>query len=85
MDMASGDFAASWAFVLEPNASGGTRLIERSRARMEAPSSAATFLRPIFGFGVFVMIRRQLLGIRDRVEVVGQDFVISPDAAPATA
>ena len=63
----SGDFAASWSFVLEPTGAGGTRLIERARARMETPQGATAFLRPILGFGVFVMMRRQLLGIRDRV------------------
>jgi hypothetical protein len=71
MDAASdGDFAASWSFVLEPTGSGGTRLIERARARMEAPRGAAALLRPILGFGVFVMMRRQLLGIRDRVHAM---------------
>jgi hypothetical protein len=70
----SGDFAASWAFVLEPR-DGGTRLIERFRARMEPPTAPSgrtqeipAFARQMFGFGVFVMVRRQMLGIRDRVE-----------------
>ena len=36
-----GDFNASWAFVLEPNAKGGTRLIERFRGRMEVPDRPA--------------------------------------------
>lgn len=75
MDRAmSGDFAASWAFVLEPR-DGATRLIERFRVRMEAPTSAEGkgarlpgFVRTLMGFGVFVMVRRQMLGIRDRVE-----------------
>lgn len=71
----TGDFAASWAFVLEPKADGGTRLIERFRASVVAPERAAgtastipPFAFSILGFGVFVMIRRQMLGIRDRVE-----------------
>jgi hypothetical protein len=70
----SGDFAASWAFVLEPR-DGGTRLIERFRARMELPPATSgrtkeipPFARGMFGFGVFVMVRRQMVGIRDRVE-----------------
>jgi hypothetical protein len=66
MDFASGEFAASWAFVLEPTTAGGTRLIERVRARMEAPAGATVLARRLFGFGVFVMLRRQLLGIRER-------------------
>lgn len=71
----TGDFAASWAFVLEPKADGGTRLIERFRASMVAPErptgkpfAIPPFAFSILGFGVFVMIRRQMLGIRDRVE-----------------
>lgn len=71
----TGDFAASWAFVLEPRGDGGTRLIERFRASMAAPErpsgkpfSIPGFAFSILGFGVFVMIRRQMLGIRARAE-----------------
>jgi proline iminopeptidase len=70
-----GDFRASWAFVLEPQPDGGTRLIERFRGRMEMPAEAGTAARrapAIAGrallFGLFVMVRRQLIGIRDRAE-----------------
>ena len=81
---AGGDFAASWSFVLEPTGSGGTRLIERARARMETPQGATAFLRPIFGFGVFVMMRRQLLGIRERVRST-RPFEGGPQAALAAS
>jgi hypothetical protein len=64
------DFTASWAFVLEPLADGRTRLVERFRIRFgdapDRPWTRATL--PIMGFGVFVMLRKQLLGIRDRAE-----------------
>ncbi len=70
----SGDFAASWAFVLEPRGD-GTRLIERFRVRMDPPATKSgqparvgEIGRKLLGFGVFVMVRRQMLGIRDRVE-----------------
>ncbi|MEZ4597021.1 MAG: hypothetical protein R3C32_09400 [Chloroflexota bacterium] len=66
-----GDFAASWAFVLKPGAHDGTRLVERFRVRMEAPAKAQPFMRvarACLGFGVFVMTRRQMLGIKDRAE-----------------
>lgn len=69
-----GDFKASWAFVLEPRPQGGTRLIERFRGRMEAPEgSRASQMGPAVAgnmlvFGLFVMVRRQLIGIRDRAE-----------------
>jgi hypothetical protein len=66
-----GDFAASWAFVLEPIGEARTRLVERFRISMlPAPEAKPIppFVRTMLGFGVFVMIRRQMLGIRDRVE-----------------
>jgi proline iminopeptidase len=66
-----GDFTASWAFVLEPTAKGGTRLIERFRGRMEVPEGARMnpkMAGTMLVFGLFVMVRRQLVGIRGRVE-----------------
>jgi proline iminopeptidase len=67
-----GDFQASWAFVLEPLPEGRTRLIERFRGRMEPPQEAPRFAPELAGkallFGLFVMVRRQMLGIRDRAE-----------------
>jgi hypothetical protein len=63
-------FAASWAFVLRPLDNGRrTRLVERFRVRMPAPESpAAGVMGSMFGFGVFAMTRKQMLGIRDRAE-----------------
>ena len=70
-----GEFLGSWAFVLEPSASGGTRLIERFRGHVtpaEGQAGKQASMPPFTGnvlqFGLFVMVRRQLLGIRDRVE-----------------
>jgi hypothetical protein len=70
-----GDFRASWAFVLVPRPEGGTRLIERFRGRMDVPAEAGAAARmapAVAGkallFGLFVMVRRQLIGIRDRAE-----------------
>jgi hypothetical protein len=63
------EFAASWAFVLEPLDGGRTRLIERFRVRFEGTAPAFRLIAPIMGFGVFVMVRRQLLGIRERAEL----------------
>jgi len=60
-------YAASWTFVLEPTPT-GTRLIERFRVRLEGGSQLAPIAQPALGFGVFLMARRQLLGIRDRAE-----------------
>jgi hypothetical protein len=63
-------FAASWAFALEPLDDGRrTRLVERLRVRMEAPAGPASVIAgEAFGFGVFAMVRKQMLGIRDRAE-----------------
>ena len=69
-----GDFKASWAFVLEALPEDRTRLIERFRGLMEMPQrSQASRMGPavtgnVLVFGLFVMARRQLIGIRDRAE-----------------
>jgi hypothetical protein len=62
------DFAMSWAFVLEPVGLGQTRLIERVRGRFGPATTGSQMTLPLMGFGVFVMMRKQMLGIRDRVE-----------------
>lgn len=63
------DFAASWAFVLEDLGGGRTRLLERFRVRFgEADKPWMRVTMPMMGFGVFVMMRKQLLGIRERAE-----------------
>lgn len=91
----SGDFAATWAFELQPRDGGGTRLVERFRIRMEAPGKAERLMRAargFLGFGVFVMTRRQMLGIKDRAEgrfgAPRRSFPIHPgggsDVAPTT-
>jgi hypothetical protein len=63
------EFAASWAFTLEPLDGGKTRLIERFRVRFDGAAPAFRLIGPVMGFGVFVMVRRQLLGIRERAEL----------------
>ncbi len=63
------EFAASWAFVLEPLDLGRTRLIERFRVRFGQPTPAFRIIAPTMGFGVFVMLQRQMLGIRDRAQM----------------
>jgi hypothetical protein len=61
------DFAASWGFYLEPQAEGKTRLIERFR--IQAPSNApAPVLNEVLGTGIVLMARKQLIGIKERVE-----------------
>lgn len=63
------EFRASWAFVLVDLGGGRTRLVERVRTRFGPSDKPWTrFTLPMMGFGVFIMIRRQLLGIQERVE-----------------
>jgi hypothetical protein len=84
------DFAASWAFVLEPLTGGRTRLIERFRVRFgESDKPWTAFTLPLIGFGVFLMTRRQMLGIKERAESPSAS-IPSPrpdaaDTAPVTA
>jgi len=78
------EFEATWTFMLEPVAEGRTRLIERFRIRFGAPSIGARISGPALAFGVFLMMRRQLIGIRDRaVRAVGPSS--EPRSEPATS
>ncbi|MBK8050973.1 MAG: hypothetical protein IPK16_30070 [Anaerolineales bacterium] len=65
------DAASTWAFTLQPQTGGRTRLIARWRARYPGPKSHSRlaffigiFLEPI----QFFMERKMLLGIRQRAE-----------------
>jgi hypothetical protein len=62
------DFAASWAFDLEPLDGGRTRLVERYRVHLGEGTPATRLASPLMGFGVFMMTRKQMLGVRDRAE-----------------
>jgi hypothetical protein len=66
-------FTAAWIFALEPLEGGRTRLIERFRVRMDGATPASRFLAPALGVGVFVMTRRQMLGIKARAEKLARD------------
>ena len=73
------DFAASWAMVLEPVGDDRSRLIARFRVRLGEGNPAARMAGPFMGFGVFAMMRKQMLGIRDRAErTVGTEPAMSP-------
>ena len=62
------EFAASWAFVLEPLGEERTRLIERFRINLGGAGPWNRYTTPLMGFGVFVMMRKQMLRIRERAE-----------------
>jgi len=62
------DFSASWAFYLKPTEDGKTRLIERFRAKTPGNAPANVVLGEIMGTGLVLMARKQMLGIKERVE-----------------
>ena len=57
------DFKVSWAFVLEPAGHGRTRLVERCRGWFGQGNAGSKALMPALGFGVFVMMQRQMVEI----------------------
>lgn len=62
------EFAASWAFVLEPLDGHRTRLTERVRYWGAEGNPMSEAALSVLGFGVFVMMQRQMVGIRKRAE-----------------
>lgn len=72
------EFAASWAFVVEPAGEGRTRLIERFRLRGAEDGAGARAMGALLGFGVFVMAQRHMVGLKQRAEGLGR-----APAAPA--
>ncbi|MEX1295270.1 MAG: hypothetical protein AB1Z67_03765 [Candidatus Limnocylindrales bacterium] len=67
-DMAMSEFRASWAFILEPASGGRTRLIERTRLWAADSGGPQRVALPLMGLGVFVMTRKQMLGLKERAE-----------------
>jgi len=75
------DFSASWGFYLEPKGEGKTRLIERFR--VDAPQNAPkAVMNEAFGTGVALMARKQLIGIKERVERLGVQQEADADVQP---
>jgi hypothetical protein len=64
------EFAASWAFFLQPIEEGKTRLIERFRVRTPGGGPANMIMGEVMGTGIVLMTRKQMLGIKERVEGV---------------
>ena len=84
MSATPGEFAASWAFVVEPLDARRTRLIERVRYWGEEGSPATKVALSALGFGVFVMMQRQMVGIRTRAEQSAVDRSLQPtDVSPS--
>lgn len=80
--LAMTEFRATWTFVLRPIDDGHTRLIERARVFAPQSGPVQRLVLPMFGMGVFVMSRKQLLGIRERAEE-GPRAQVEPLAAAA--
>jgi len=78
------DFKASWAFVLDPVDDAHTRLIERFRVETPTASKGQKLGMPFMGMGVFLMERKQMLGIKERAEQ-GPESETAAEPAPAGA
>ena len=73
------EIKASWAFYLQPE-DGGTRLIERFRAKTPGSGPATAVLGEIMGTGIVLMTRKQMLSIKERVERLELAATESADA-----
>jgi hypothetical protein len=62
------EFRASWAIVLEPLGERRTRLVERFRVWTPLPTPAQRMGLPFMGYGVFLMTRKHMLGLKERAE-----------------
>jgi len=63
----------SWVFILEPLDGGArTRLVERWRGRMAGVPRKLKSLQAPFDLGELIMIRKQMLGIRERAERIAR-------------
>lgn len=67
-DLAMPEFRATWAFILEPQADGSTRLIERLRLWTGEAGLTQQLGLPLMGLGVFLMTRKHMLGVKERAE-----------------
>ena len=76
------EFAASWSFVLEPLGPNRTRLIERMRYWSADGTPVTKAALSLLGFGVFVMMQRQMTGIRARVLRLAIEDALRPIVAP---
>ena len=72
------EFKASWAFVLDPIGPNRTRLIERMRYWGGEGTPVAKAALSLLGFGAFVMMQRQMVGIRSRAEQLASEEALPP-------
>jgi hypothetical protein len=79
------EFKASWAFVLEPVGPNRTRLIERMRYWGGEGTPASRAALSMLGFGAFVMMQRQMVGVRSRAEQLAVEESLPPILAAKPA
>ena len=79
------EFTASWSFVLEPLGPNRTRLIERMRYWSAEGTPVTKAALSLLGFGVFVMMQRQMTGIRARVLRLAIEDALRPIIGPEPA
>jgi hypothetical protein len=72
------EFSASWAFILRPLPAEQTRLIERTRIAVPAGGMGALAFHSVTGLGIFLLQRKQLLGIKARAEQAWRGHVEGP-------
>jgi hypothetical protein len=72
------EFRASWSFVLEPLGPSRTRLIERMRYWSAEGTPVTKAALSLLGFGAFVMMQRQMTGIRERAERLAIEDALPP-------
>ena len=78
-------FAASWAFVVEPLDARRSRLVERVRYWGDVGNPVTKAALSMLGFGVFVMMQRQMIGIRARAEQLAVERSLKPAEVAVTA
>jgi len=78
-------FAASWTFIVEPLDARRSRLIERVRYWGEEGTPVTKAALSLMGFGVFVMMQRQMIGIRSRAEQLAVERSLKPAEVAVTA
>jgi hypothetical protein len=79
------EFKASWSFVLEPLGPNRTRLVERVRYWGADKTPVTKAALSLLGFGVFVMMQRQMTGIRARAELLAIEDALPPILGPERA
>lgn len=82
-DMTMPEFRATWAFILEPEAGGKTRLIERFRVWTADAGLPQKLGLPVMGIGVFAMTRKHMLGVKERAEASSNGASAPTEPHPA--